>query len=65
MDLVKLLAVFAKCSVLHPNIPVAEDHIICISRLWTIVDSQSGIKFLIPVPDNCIAVHSTTTVRLM
>ena len=61
MDFIKLSLVFIKCSVLYPNIPVGEDHIVCISRLRTIVDRQSGFKFLIPVPDNFCAEQSTAT----
>ena len=33
MDFLKLSAVFTKCSVLYTNIPVGQDHIICISQL--------------------------------
>ena len=61
MDFLKLTPVFTKCSVLDPNIPVGEDHIVCISRLWTIVDGQSGFKFLISVPDNFTGEQCTTT----
>ena len=38
MDFLKLLAVVTKFSVLYRNIPVGEDHIVCISWLRTIVD---------------------------
>ena len=62
MDFLKLSPVFTKCSVLYANIPVDKDHIVCISRLWTIVDRQSGFKFLIPLPDNFSAVQCTATV---
>ena len=55
IDFLKLLQVFNKYSVLYQNIPVGEYHILCISRLWTIVDRQAGFKFLIPVPDNFTA----------
>ena len=61
MDFLKLSPVFTKCSVLHPNIPVDEDHIVCISQCWTILDRQSGFKFLIPIPDNFSAEQCTTT----
>ena len=61
MDFLKLLSVFTKCSVSYPNTPVGEDHIVCISQLWTIVDRQSGFKFLIPVPDHFSAEQCTTT----
>ena len=40
MDFLKLSPVFTKCSVLYPNFPVGEDHMVCISQLWTIVDRQ-------------------------
>ena len=59
MDFLKLSPVCTKCSVLYPNIPEGEDHIICISRLWTIVDRQSGFKFLIPILDNFSAKQCT------
>ena len=61
MDFLKLLLVFTKCSVLYPNIPIGEDHIVCISQHWTIVDRQSGFRFLIPVPDNFTAAQCTAT----
>ena len=48
----KLASVCIKCSVLYANIPFDEDHVVCISRLWTIVDRQARFKFLIPVSDN-------------
>ena len=34
---------------------------LCISRIWTIVDRHSGYKFLIPIPDNCKAEPCTRT----
>ena len=52
MDFLKLSPVFSKCSVLFLNIPLEEDHIVCISQLWMIVTRQSGYKFLIPAADN-------------
>ena len=61
IDFLKLLLVFIKCSVLCANIPVGENHIVCISQLWTIVDTQSGFKLLIPVRDNLIAEQCTAT----
>ena len=36
----------------YPDIPVGEDQIVCILRLWTMGDRQSGCKFLIPAADN-------------
>ena len=38
MDFLKLSPVFTKCSLLYPHIPVGEDHIVCISGLWMIVN---------------------------
>ena len=61
VDFLKLSPVFPKSSDWYPNIPVGEDHIVCISRLWTIVDKQSGFKFLIPAPDNFSAEQCTPT----
>ena len=61
MYFLKFSLVFTQCSILHPNIFVGEDHIVCISRLWTIVDRQSGFKFLIPVPDNFSGEQWTVT----
>ena len=61
MDFLKLSPVFTKCSVLYPNIPVGEDHIVCISQLRTIVNRLSRCKFLIPVPDNFSAEQCTAT----
>ena len=61
MDFPKLSPVFTKCSLLYSNIPVGEDHIVCISWLWTIVDIQSGFQFLIPIPDNFSAEQCTAT----
>ena len=59
MDFLKLSPIFTKCSVLYPNIPEGNDHIVCMSRLRTIVDRQSGFKFLIPGPDNLTAEQYT------
>ena len=61
MDFLKMSAVFSQCSVLYPNIPIGEDHIVCISRLWMIVDRQTGFKFLIPTADNFTAEQCTAT----
>ena len=64
MDFLKLTPVFNKCSVLYLNIAFNEDHIVCISRLWTIVDQQAGFKFLIPVSDNFIVEQCTATFNI-
>ena len=61
MDFFELSPVFTKCFVLYLNIPVGEDHMVCISQLWTIVDKQLGFKFLILVPDNFTTEQCTTT----
>ena len=45
----------------YPDIPVGEDQIVCILRLWTMGDRQSGCKFLIPVPDNFSAEQYAAT----
>jgi len=49
MDFLKISPVFTYCSTLYLNIPLEYDHMICFSRLWTIVCRQSGFMFLIPV----------------
>jgi len=51
--------VFTYCSTLYPNIPLEDDHMICFSRLWTIVCGQLGYMFLIPVSDNLTAQKCT------
>jgi len=55
MDLLKMSSVFTYCSTLYPNIPLEDDHMICFSRLWTIVCRQSGFMFLTTVSDNLTA----------
>jgi len=55
MDFLKMSPVFTYCSTLYANIPLEDDHMICFSRLWTIVCGQSGFMFLIPVSDNLSA----------
>ena len=65
-----MLAVFTKCSFLYLNIPVGEDHIVCISQVWTIVNKKSGFKILFPVPDNftteqCAATFDTHALPAM
>jgi len=52
MDFLKMCPVFTYCSTLYLNIPLEDDHMICFSRLWTIVCRQSEYMFLIPVSDN-------------
>jgi len=61
MDFFKMSPVFTYCSTLYPNIPLEDDHMICFSRLWTIVFRQSGFMFLIPVSDNLTAEKCTDT----
>ena len=48
----KISSVFTDCFTIYSNIPLEVDHMICFSRLWTIVCRQSGFMFLIPVSDN-------------
>jgi len=55
MDFLKMSPVFTYCSTLYPNIPLEDDHMICFSRLWTIVCKQSGFMFLISVSVNLTA----------
>jgi len=59
MDFLKMCPVFTYYSTLYPNIPLEDDHMICFSRLWTIVCRQSGLIFLIPVSDNLTAEKCT------
>jgi len=61
IDFLKMSPVFTHCSTLYPNIPLEDDHMICFSRLWTIVCRQSGFIFLIPVSDNLISEKCTDT----
>ena len=61
MDFLKLTPVFIKCSTMYPNIEIDNDPMLCISRIWTIVDRHSGYKFLIPIPDNFKAEQCTRT----
>ena len=46
---------------MYPNIEIDNHHMLCISRIWTIVDRHSGYKLLIPIPDNFKAQQSTRT----
>jgi len=61
MDFLKMSSVLTYCSTLYPNIPLEDDHMICFSRLWTIVYRQSGFMFLIPVSNNLMAEKCTNT----
>jgi len=53
--------VFTYWASLYPNIPLEDDHMICFSRLWTIVCRQSGFIFVIPVSDNLTAENGPDT----
>ena len=46
---------------MYPNIEIDNHHMLCISRIWTIVDTHSGYTFLIPIPDNFKAEQCTGT----
>jgi len=59
MDFHILVCVFTNFSIFYPNIPSYEDYMLCISCLLTIVDRQSGFKFLICMSDNFIAEQCT------
>jgi len=61
MDFLKMSPVFTYCSTLYPNIPLEDDHVICFSKLWTIVCRQLGFMFLIPVSDHLMAEKCTDT----
>jgi len=61
MDFLKMSSVFSYCPTLYRNIPLEDDHMICFSRLWTIVCRQSGFMFLMPVSDNLTAEKCTDT----
>ena len=52
MDYLKLTTVFIKCSTMHPAIEIHKNHMLCISRICTIVHLHNDYKFLIPIPDN-------------
>jgi len=50
VNFLKISPVFTYCSTLDTNIPLEDDHVICFSRLWTIVDNQDlcfSFQFLI------------------
>jgi len=61
MDFLKMSPVFTYCSTLYSNISLEDDHMICFSRLWALVCSQSGFTFLISVSDNLTAEKCTDT----
>jgi len=63
IDFLKMSPVFTYCSTLYPNIPLedCDDHMICFSRLWTIVCRQSEFMFLIQVSNNLTAEKCTDT----
>jgi len=61
MDFLKMSPVLTYFSTLYANIPLEDDHMICFSRLWTIVCRQSGFMFLIPASDNLTAEKCTDT----
>jgi len=61
MDFLKMSPVFTYYSTLYPNIRLEDDHMICFSRVWTIVCRHSGFMFLIPVSDNLTAEKCTDT----
>jgi len=60
-DFLKMSPVFTYCSTLYPNITLEEDHMICFSRLCTIVCRQSGFMLLIPVSDTVTVEKCTDT----
>jgi len=55
MDFLKISPVFTYCSTLYPNIPLEDNHMMCFSKLWTIVYRQLEFMFIIPVSDNLTA----------
>ena len=61
MHVLKMSPVFTYCSTLYPIIPLEDNHMICFSRLWTIVCRQSRFIFVIPVSDNLRAEKCTDT----
>ena len=61
MDFLKLTPVFITCSTMYPNIEIDNDHMLRISRTWTIIDRHRGYKFLIPMPVNFKAEQCTRT----
>jgi len=60
-DFHKMSPVFIYCSSFYPNIPLKDYHMICFSRLCTIVCRQSGFIFLIPVSDDLTMEKCTDT----
>ena len=61
MNFHKLLPLFTKCCVVYLNIPVGQNHIVCISHFWITVNIQLGFKFLISVPNNFSTNQYTVT----
>jgi len=59
IDFLKMSPVFTYYSTLYPNIRLKDNHMICFSRIWTIVCRQSGLMFLIPVSDNLMTEKCT------
>ena len=61
MHFLKLTPVFIKCSTMYPNIEIDNDHMLCSSCIWTIVNRHSAYKFLIAITDNLKAQQRTST----
>ena len=61
MDFLKLTPLFIQCSSMDPKIEINNHHMLCISRMWTLVDRHSGYKFSIPILDNFKADKCTHT----
>ena len=46
---------------MYANSEIENDHMLCMSRIWTILDRHSGYKLLIPIADDCRAEQCTRT----
>lgn len=54
-----------KCSTFHPNLEIDNYHMVCICRMWTIVDSHRGYTFEISMPESCTADQSACTCTVL
>ena len=61
MDFLKFTPVFITCSTMYTNPEIGNDHMLCILRLWTLVNRHSASKFPVPIHDKFKAELCTRT----